>query len=217
MTAPLPGTADQAPPQALHPDVRIWLLIGPALAASLGAFLLTVTIGTEWTAIQGDLQLTASSTIWVFAAYLLPAILAAGVGALLGRGWPTVVGLSATVLLVLGALLTALAPGSGPLLLGRALTGFGAGLAWGVTAVLVRQLSVRRTWVTPLVAGLVVLALILGPVLATLLAQAVGWRWPFMLALPLGAVAFLVTAVGGLVALTRRAAQPVPTPAPPAA
>ncbi|MGS2616840.1 MFS transporter [Micromonospora sp. LZ34] len=220
MTAPLSGTTNQIPPYGRGPVVigadrpqavrPVWLLIGPVLAASLGAFLLAVTVGPEWVAMRQDMDLPTSAILWIFVAYLLPAVLAVPIGALGGRRWPSAVALSAIVLLVLGSLLTALAPGSGALLLGRAVTGFGAGLAWGVTAVLVAQTGARRGWVTPLVAGAVVLALVLGPVAGALVQRAVGWRWPFMLAVPFGAVALLATAVCGIIVLIQRASRPAP-------
>ena len=218
MTPPFPSTANQVPPYGPDPGVRpVWLLIGPALAASLGAFLLAVTVGPEGAAIQRDMDLPTSGILWIFVAYLLPAVLAVPVGALVGRRWPTAVALPAIVLLLPGSLLTALAPGSGLLLLGRAVTGFGAGLAWGVTAVLVAQVGARRVWVASLVAGAVVLALGLGPVVGALLAQALDWRLPFLLAVPVEVVALLATAVSGIIVLMRRASRPAQPPAAPLA
>ncbi|MFD0974953.1 MFS transporter [Plantactinospora endophytica] len=218
MTPPSPGAAGQVPWYGPLPGVRpAWLLIGPVLAASLGAFLLTLTVGPEGAAIQRDLQLPTLGILWMFVAFLLPAALAVPVGALVGRRWPIAVALPAIVLLVPGSLLIALAPGSGSLLLGRAVTGFGAGLAWGVTAVLVVPLRARRGWAVPLAAGAVVLGLVLGPVIGALLARFLGWRLPFMLAVLFGVVALLVTAVSGIVVLTRSASPPAQPPAAPSA
>ncbi|MGC4749163.1 MFS transporter [Micromonospora sp. DT201] len=217
MNAPSPSTANQVSPSGSRSVVLgdqshvlrpVWLLIGPTLCASLGAFLLAVTVGPQWAGIQRDMGLPASAVLWIFVAYLLPAILAVTVGALVGRRWPNAVALSAIALLVPGSLLTALASGDALLLLGRAVTGSGAGLAWGVTAMLVAQMGARRVWVTPLVAGVVVLALGLGPVAGVLVGRAVGWRWPFMLAVPFGVVALLATAVSGIVVLIQRASRP---------
>ncbi|MEV0807255.1 MFS transporter [Micromonospora sp. NPDC050200] len=218
VTPAFPGTVNQVPPYGPRPGVRpVWLLIGPALAASLGAFLLAVTVGPERAAIQRDMHLPTSVIPWIFVAYLLPAVLAVPVGALVGRRWPTAVALPAIALLIPGSLLTALAPGSGPLLVGRAVTGFGAGLAWGVTAMLVTQVGARRVWVAPLVAGAVVLALGLGPVAGALLEPTAGWRWPFVLAVPFEVVALLATTVSGIIVLMRRASRPAQPPAAPLA
>lgn len=216
VTPPLPGTANQVPSDGPRSGVRpVWLVIGPALAASVGAFLLAVTVGPALAAIQRAMGLPTSMMLWIFVAYLLPAVLAVPVSALVGRRWPTSVTLSTIALLVLGTLLTALAPGSGSLLLGRAVTGFGAGLAWGVTAVLVAQMGARRVWVASLVAGAVVLTLCLGAAAGTFLAQT--WRFPFVLAIPVEVVALLVTAVSGIVVLTRRASPPAQPPTTPSA
>ncbi|WP_460917131.1 MFS transporter [Plantactinospora veratri] len=183
----------------------------------MGAFMLAVIIGPAWIAIQRDMDLPASVPLWIFVAYLLPAVLAVPVGALVGRRWPTAVTLPAIVLLTSGSLLTALAPGSGPLLVGRAVTGFGAALAWGVTAALVARVRARRAWTVPLVAGAVVVGLALGPVAGALLGQTLGWRWPVMLAVPFGAAALLATAVSGIVVLVRHASPPAQPPAVPLA
>jgi Arabinose efflux permease len=220
MNSFFPGVAQQGPPvnPLSQPQPRPrWLLVGPALTASLGAFLLTLTTGPEWTAIRENLALSTSMVLWVFVAYLMPALLAVPVGALVGRRWPTAVTLSAIVLMVPGSLLIMLTPGAAALLLGRALTGLGAGLAWGVTAALVAQVARVGTyrWVVALVVGAVVLALLLGPAVAALLARTLTWRTPFLLAVPFGAVAFLVAAVSGLIALVRR--QPSRPAQPPVA
>ncbi len=45
------------------------------------------------------------------------------------------------------------------------------------------------------------------PIVGALLAQMVTWRLPFMLALLVGALAFLVTAIGGIVELTQRTSK----------
>ncbi|MBB4960962.1 hypothetical protein [Micromonospora polyrhachis] len=91
----------------------VWLLLGPALAASLGAFLLAVTVGPVWGAIQQTLDLSTLTMGWTFVTYLLSAVVAVPVGALVGRRWPTAVTLPAIVLLVFGSLLLAFAPGIG--------------------------------------------------------------------------------------------------------
>ncbi|WP_412537838.1 MFS transporter [Longispora sp. K20-0274] len=186
----------------------IWPLAGPAVAGSLGAFLLTVAVGTEWTAIQRDMGLSTSVLGGILLAYLLPAVLALPVGVLLGGRWPTAVALPAGAVLVLGSLVTAFAPGGGPLLVGRAVTGFGAGLAWGVAAALVVGMGTRRVGAAAVVGGLVLAGLVAGPVVGAVLAEAASWRVPFMLAVPVGAVAFVSSLVSGIVAGNRRAPQP---------
>lgn len=198
-----------------RPGARpVWRLVGPAFASSVGAFLLTVAAGPEWTAMRRDMGLSMS-VAWSFVAYLLPAAVGAAVGALVGRRWPAAVALPAAALLVPGALLTAFASGSGALLFVRASTGFAAGLAWGVTVVLVAQVGPRRVWVAPLVGGVVVLGLVLGPVVGALLERAVGWRWPFLLAVPFGLVALLATAISEIVVVVKRAYRPARSPARP--
>jgi MFS family permease len=180
-----------------------WLLIGPALAASLGAFLLAVAIGPVATAIRLDMDLPAFGIVWLSVAFLLPAGLAVPLGFLAGPRWPTAVTLPAIVLLVIGSLLTSLGPGSVTVLLGRAVSGFGAGLAWGVTAFLIVRGRSGPPWVAPAVGGAVGLALVFGVAAAAFIARAIGWRWPFLLAVPFGAVALVAAAVCGTILLSR--------------
>ncbi|MEU4677825.1 hypothetical protein [Micromonospora sp. NPDC023737] len=216
MTAPSPGTANQASPngprssmivviggEGPSPGRPAWLLIGPALTALLGVYLLAITFGSGGTAMRMDMDLPASVIPWSFVAYLLPALLAVPVGYLLGRRWPTTMALPAAVLLILGTLLTTLAPGSGSLLFARVLTGIGAGLAWGVTAALVAQMGARRVWLAPLIGGMAVLALGFGAASGMLLTRGLTWRMPFLLAVPFEGVAVLATTVTGIVMLTR--------------
>jgi MFS family permease len=215
VTPPIPVTPTHLPPPEVRPGLRpAWQVIGPTLTASVGAFLLTATVGPGWDAMRREMDLSTSA-ISVFAAYLLPAALGVTASALLGRRWPAAVALPAALLLIPGTMLTAFAPASGILLLGRGLTGFGAGLAWGVTAVLVAQTGARRVWVAPLVAGVVLFGLVLGPGITAFLTRALSWRFPFMLAVLFAVGALLVTAVTEIAALTRRTSQPARPPAAP--
>ncbi|MFD0783327.1 hypothetical protein ACFQZ8_05245 [Micromonospora azadirachtae] len=220
MTAPAPGTADQVPPNGPSASVIVvvggdgppparpaWSLIGPALTALSGFYLFALGFGLLGAAMQGALHLPDWAIPGHFVAYLLSALLAVPVGVLVGRRWPIAVTLPAAVLLVLGTLWSSLAPGGGSLLFSRALTGFAAGLAWGVTAALVVQMRARHVWVAPLIGGLAVLSLAFGAVAGWLLTLGVSWRMPFLLAVPFEVVAVLATAVTGIVLLTRRHPQ----------
>ncbi|WP_026212660.1 MFS transporter [Longispora albida] len=212
MNQPFPGTAQHAPQPVPRPG---WLLIGPVIAAAVGAFLLTVTIGEGWTAISRDLALPNTSVIWNFAVYLVPAVLAAVIGALAGSRWPTAVAMPAAALLVPGCLLTSLASDSTVLLIGRGVTGFAAGLAWGVTAALVAKTGPGRM-VAGLTAGCVILlSLVAGPVSWLVLGSVTTWRVPFLLAAVPALLAVLASLVSGIILLVQRSNRP-PQPQPPA-
>lgn len=203
VTLPFASSPDPAPPRT-YPA---WRAVGPAFASSVGAFLLTAAAGPGWSAIRDVLGISTSAAVGL-AAYLLPAALGAAVGALAGRRLPAAAALPAAVLLVPGALVTGLAAGGGSLLFGRVLTGLAAGLAWGVTAMLVAGAGPRRALAASLVAGVVALGLVAGPVVGAILREAVGWRWPFTMAVPFALVALLVTAIGEVVALVTRPRRP---------
>jgi MFS family permease len=209
VTAHFPGAASQIQPVSPPSGIvrPAWQVIGPAVTASVGAYLLAVTVGPQWTSMRLDLQLS-TAVVWIFVAYLLAAAVGVAVGALVGRRWPAAVTVPAAVLLLPGTLLTAFAPGSGVLLLARGLTGFAAGLAWGVTAALVGQMGARRALVAPIVGGAVLLGLVFGPVTGAVVGQGFTWRIPFILAVPFELVALLATVVCEIVVLTRSASKP---------
>ncbi|MBF9131208.1 MFS transporter [Plantactinospora sp. S1510] len=203
MTAPVSGSGNADAGYGSRTIVfPVWVLAGPALAAWVGASLLTVTLGPQWTAMRTDLDLPALAVVWVFVAYLLPALATAAVGLLVGGRWPTALVLPGIGLLVLGALLTTFSPGSALLMFARALTGLGAGLAWGVTAALVRQQPAgraRTAWA--ITAAGTVVALVVGPLFGALASTSLTWRLTLFVAVPIAGVAFLVAAVSGIALL----------------
>ncbi|MFC6016403.1 hypothetical protein ACFP2T_09345 [Plantactinospora solaniradicis] len=202
MTAPASGSVDAVAGHGSR-DVAfpVWVLAGPTLAAWLGASLLTITVGPQWTSMRLDMQLSALAVVWVFLAYLLPALATAAVGFLVGGRWPTALVLPGISLLVLGALLTTFSPGGALLLVARAVTGLGAGLAWGVTAALVRQQPAGRNRTSWAIITGTVLALVVGPLFGALVSMAMSWRLPLLAAVPVAGVAFLAAAVSGIALL----------------
>lgn len=172
------------------------------LAAWLGASLLTITVGPQWTSMRLDMQLPTLAVVWVFVAYLLPALATAAVGFLVGGRWPTVLVLPGIGLLALGALLTTFSSGSAVLLFARAVTGLGAGLAWGVAAALVRRQPAgraRAAWAITTTGTIV--ALVVGPLFGALVSMGLTWRVPLLAAVPIAGAAFLAAAASGIALL----------------
>ncbi|MGI5321160.1 MFS transporter [Actinomadura nitritigenes] len=204
-----------------------WTLIGPGLATIVGLFLVTAAYGTHRFSAPGigtrlvppmapDLALSQGEfSSAVIVTYLVAAVLALPVGALLGGRYPTAVISPAIGLMILGALLVAFASGTGVLAAGRSLGGLGAGATVGATAVLVGRLRDRRWTVAAVLAGAGFLALLSGPFADQAVADAVNWRWTFLAAEPLLFAALAASTVAGIVLLaTRRPARPAPYGAP---
>lgn len=193
----------------------LWSLGGPALGALLAAGLLTAPIGTLTSAIQGDLGLTGAAVIaTVVAPYVVAAAALVAPGYLLGRRWPHATVLSALVLLLLGTLVSGIAPGTVVLAVGRVLAGLGAGTVVGVVLALSGQVA---NWRTParLVLGVAFgAALLLGPVVGGAVARAVSWRMGLLVGAPVAVIALAVTGVGGIAMLVLRGSRQSPPVAP---
>ncbi|MEU6717435.1 MFS transporter [Nonomuraea sp. NPDC046802] len=211
---------DQQPQRYPPPQDRerpAWALIGPGIAALTGLYLLTMSL---WpTAQQAALHLSGQTVLLTtVVSYLVSAAAGGALGAGLGARLPTTAGMSAIAFLIIGVLLDGFAPNAGILLIGRVLSGLGAGGAVGTTVALVRRTGRHRGVLVAILAGLGLLALIAGPFVNRWLSMALTWRFGYLIALLPLAAGLVAAAVSGLVLLSRRPAQPVPAgvPYPPA-
>ncbi|WP_344860610.1 MFS transporter [Amycolatopsis ultiminotia] len=191
-----------------------WLVIGPAFAALIGLFLLTVIYRFNGRSfLQIELGLSSQSLLLSgLVAYLVAAALAFPAGLLPGARFPTSVTVPAICLMLLGVLLIAFVPSTGLLLLGRVLSGLGAGAAIGVTVALIRRLRAGRGVAAAVTTGLGVLALVIAPFLGGLVSDALGFRLVYLLAALFMVIALIVAAVIGIVALAsaKPPVQPMP-------
>ncbi|MFC5824992.1 MFS transporter [Nonomuraea insulae] len=188
-----------------------WALIGPGIAALTGLYLLTMPFGpAARISLQSDLDLSSQTTLLMTAvAYLISAAVGGALGVGLGGRLLTTVATSAIAFMIIGVLLNAFAPDAGIYLTGRVLSGLGAGGVVGATVALVRRAGRHRGALVAILAGLGVLALVLGPFVNHGLSSALSWRLGYLVpVLPL-AVGLIAAAVSGFVLLlTRRPAQP---------
>jgi MFS family permease len=213
-------TRSDTPPAGDRP---LWTLIGPGLATIVGLFLVTAAYGTHRISAPGmktglvspmapALALSqADFSSAVIVTYLVAAVLALPVGALLGRRYPTAVTAPAIGIMILGTLLVAFANATGMLAAGRSLGGVGAGATVGATAMLVGRLRDRRWPVAAVMAAAGFVALLSGPFVDQAMADALSWRWTFLAAEPLLLAALAASTVAGIVLLvTRRPVRPAP-------
>jgi MFS family permease len=191
-------------PAGIWAPARRSLTVGLVLAVTFVAFeaLAVATILPLVGRHLGDLRLYG----WVFSAFLLASLIGIVVaGTLADRvplGRPMLAGIA---LFSLGLVIGGTAPDMPVLVAGRAVQGLGAGVVPAVAYVAIsrcypeesrpRMFAVLSTaWVVP---GLI------GPAIAALVAETVGWRWVFLGLLP------LVIAAGALVVLSLRNVPPV--------
>ena len=135
--------------------------------------------------------------LWVVTAYLVIATVSIPVYARLsdryGRRLLLLIGMS---LFLLGSALSAGAQSMGELVAFRGLQGLGAGALEGLSFILVADLygGRRNAALQGMLAGLMGLSFIAGPLVGGFLADHVGWRWVFLVNLPIGAAALAIVA-----------------------
>lgn len=145
--------------------------------------------------LREDLETGINQVVWVSAVYLLtfaaPLLITGRLGDRFGQRRVYLVGM---VVFVLAALASAAAPTVEVLILARGLQGFGASLLNPQPLSIINRVFSRRRrgaamGVWSAVAGSTGLV---GPVLGGVLVGAVGWRWVFVLYVPLGLISLLL-------------------------
>jgi EmrB/QacA subfamily drug resistance transporter len=177
--------------------VRMLTLYATALGSAL-AFLDTTVVIVALPRMEEDLGLGLTGQQWVYLAYALSLsafyLVGGAIGDRVGLRRTFIVGV---VLFAAASLLTALAPGEGVLLAGRALQGVGGAVLTTTSLALLRV-----TWAGEagraigLWTALTSVATIGGPPLGGLIVQTVSWRWVFLINVPLAAVTIALALVG---------------------
>jgi DHA2 family methylenomycin A resistance protein-like MFS transporter len=172
----------------------------PALAVVAGgqflAVMSTTVVSVALPTIGEELRAKATDLQWIVDAYVLvySSLLVAG-GVLGDRHGRKGVYLLGVATFGLGSLLTGLAPSVGPLLLGRVVQGLGPALLVPGSLTIIRAIfedpgqraAAIGLWSTG--SGL---ALAVGPGLGGVVVDTLGWRWVFLLNVPLSAVLILL-------------------------
>ncbi|WP_079125481.1 MDR family MFS transporter [Streptomyces lushanensis] len=193
-----PGApAGQAAKDGPQPrSVRVVLLA--LMIAMLLAMLDNMIIGTAMPTIVGELG-GLEHLSWVVTAYTLATAASTPIwgklGDLYGRKG---VFLASIVIFLIGSVLSGMAQDMGQLIGFRAVQGLGAGgLMVGVMAIIGDLIPPReRGKYQGMMAGVMALAMIGGPLVGGTITDHLGWRWSFYINLPLGAVALvMITAV----------------------
>jgi EmrB/QacA subfamily drug resistance transporter len=188
-----PGKPEKAAPRPR--SVRVVLLA--LMIAMLLAMLDNMIIGTAMPTIVGELG-GLEHLSWVVTAYTLTTAASTPIwgklGDLYGRKG---IFLTAIVVFVLGSVLSGMAQDMGQLIGFRALQGLGAGgLMVGVMAIIGDLIPPReRGKYQGMMAGVMALAMIGGPLVGGVLTDHLGWRWSFYINVPLGAVALVMITV----------------------
>ncbi|MDX2824653.1 MDR family MFS transporter [Streptomyces ipomoeae] len=170
-------------------SVRVVLLA--LMIAMLLAMLDNMIIGTAMPTIVGDLG-GLEHLSWVVTAYTLATAASTPIwgklGDLYGR---KSIFMTSIVIFLIGSALSGMAQDMGQLIGFRAIQGLGAGgLMVGVMAIIGDLIPPReRGRYQGMMAGVMALAMIAGPLVGGYITDHWGWRWSFYINLPLGVVA----------------------------
>ncbi|RYJ24140.1 putative exporter [Streptomyces sp. L-9-10] len=204
-----PGSAGSAEKSAPQPrSVRVVLLA--LMIAMLLAMLDNMIVGTAMPTIVGELGGLAHLS-WVVTAYTLATAASTPIWGKLGDIYGRKgVFLTSIVVFLIGSALSGMAQDMGQLIGFRAVQGLGAGgLMVGVMAIIGDLIPPReRGKYQGMMAGVMALAMIGGPLVGGTITDHLGWRWSFYINLPLGALALvMITAVLHLPAKDRTKAK----------
>jgi len=183
--------AAREPPAARLTQSQRGVLIAAAAANSLVLFDQTV-VSVALPTIQREFGSSTAEVQWTMGAYLLTlASLMAAAGRLADRFGRRRLFVAGVALVALGSIVCAAAPDELSLIFGRAIQGAGAALAQPLalaiaTSVLPRE---RQGWGVGLLGAVGTICLALGPLVGGLLVETIGWRWIFILNLPITGVA----------------------------
>ncbi|MFF3496078.1 MDR family MFS transporter [Streptomyces sp. NPDC002795] len=190
-----PAAADQEPVKQPR-SVRVVLLA--LMLAMLLAMLDNMIVGTAMPTIVGELG-GLEHLSWVVTAYTLATAASTPIwgkiGDMYGRKGAF---LTSIVIFLLGSVLSGMAQDMGQLIGFRAVQGLGAGgLMVGVMAIIGDLIPPReRGKYQGMMAGVMALAMIGGPLVGGTLTDHLGWRWAFYINVPLGILALVaITAV----------------------
>jgi EmrB/QacA subfamily drug resistance transporter len=189
-------TADRGPAIRLKAPAGRWVLLATVLGSSMAFLDATVvnvalpTIGRQLGASLGGLQWTVTAYTLTLAGLIL---LGGALGDRLGRRRIFIVGVA---WFALSSALCGLAPSIGVLIAARTLQGIGGALLTpGSLAIIQATFTAEdRPRAVGAWSGLGGVAGAAGPLLGGWIVQAAGWRWVFLLNLPLAAVVIAVAA-----------------------
>jgi EmrB/QacA subfamily drug resistance transporter len=188
-------------PTAVVPDTRTtpsrWAALAVLCAGSLMIILDGTIVSVALPAIQADLGFTPAGLAWTVNAYLVPLggllLLAGRLGDLYGRRRMLLAGLT---LFVAASLLCGLAVGAGMLVAARFLQGVAAAMASAVVLGMIVDLfpePAERARAIGAYAFVGAAGASIGTLLGGLLTDTVGWRWIFLVNVPIGVAAVLLT------------------------
>ena len=174
----------------------MWKIAGVVILGMIMSILDTTIVNVALHTLRSDLHSTISQIQWVVTGYLLS--LAAVIpltGWMARRFGAKRVYMTSLVLFTVGSALCAVASSTTTLVLFRVLQGVGGGMIMPVGQLIMAQVAgpKRMGRVMGIVAMPAMLAPILGPVVGGTILQNLHWSWIFLVNLPIGVIAFILS------------------------
>jgi len=187
-------TADHAPDDG-RLDPRVWKISAVALFGALLAQLDATIVNVSLSSLAAELHASFSTIQWVTSGYLLALTLVLPLnGWLVGRLGAKALYLWCFSAFTLSSALCGLAWSAPSLIAFRVLQGVSGGLLAPMTQMMIARAAGRHmARVAGYMALPVLLAPVLGPVIAGAILQYASWRWLFLVNLPVGAIALALT------------------------
>jgi EmrB/QacA subfamily drug resistance transporter len=175
-------------------DPSVWKICGVAIFGVLLSQLDATIVNVSLSNLAADLNSSLSTIQWVTSGYLLALTLVLPLnGWLVDRIGPKALYLWCFSAFTLSSALCGLAWSAGSLIAFRVLQGISGGLLAPMTQMMVARTAGRHmARVVGYLSMPVLVAPILGPVLAGAILQHASWRWLFLVNLPVGALAVLL-------------------------
>jgi DHA2 family lincomycin resistance protein-like MFS transporter len=189
---PAPGVADDAMPR------QVKLVLGLLLVASFVVILNETIMSVALPSLMAELDITAATAQWLTTAFMLTmAVVIPATGLILQRFSTRQVFIAAMSLFTAGTLLAALAPGFGVLVAARVVQAGGTAVMLPLltTTVLNFVPAARRGRTMGLITIVIAVAPAVGPTFSGFILSALGWRWMFLVVLPIAVLSLVLGSV----------------------
>jgi MFS transporter, DHA2 family, lincomycin resistance protein len=168
------------------------LVIGLLMASTFTVLLNEMMLGVALPTLIADLGITPTTGQWLTTGYLLTlAVLIPATGFVMRRWHLRTIFLGAMSLFAVGTVMAAVAPGFGVLFAGRIIQAVGTAVFMPLMMTTAMRLvpAARRGSMMAIVTAVPAVAPAVGPALSGLVLSQLGWRWLFLLMLPVAVLA----------------------------
>ncbi|GAA4909951.1 DHA2 family efflux MFS transporter permease subunit [Streptomonospora salina] len=195
--APASGDSPEPPAQAAR-QPRAGLLIAVLVTSAFVMILNETILSVALRDLTVALDVSTTTVQWLTSGFLLTmAVVIPTTGFLLERFTPRQIFLASLSMFTLGTLLSAIAPGFATLLVGRIVQACGTAVMVPLLMTSVMRLVPphRRGATMGTITIVIAVAPAIGPTIGGAVLSGLGWRWMFLLVLPLAVAALIIGAV----------------------